>query len=153
MNWLSSKPGNRLTSFDLGVHNYTRPRAEYLAKIFPGQLFIIYGDSTKTVPAFHKTNPDVSCDIVVVDGGHSFENADKDISNMRYLTHPTFNVFVMDDINCDGAVMNAGKSRTSYCAGPEEAIGQHEVRGHLAMFEMINAYAGRGFGAGMYIYP
>lgn len=148
-NWLSAKPGNRLISFDLGKHDYTKPRANYLKEKFPGRMFIIFGDSTVTVPAFHKRNPDVNCDVLVVDGGHSFDNADVDIGNMRYLANRFFNAFVMDDINCDGMVMH---SKKRFCVGPDKAIQAHKLAGEVRMLEMITSTQGRGFGLGEYLF-
>jgi len=151
-NWLSPKPGIKLFSFDLGAHSYTRPRAAFLQKEFPGQITITLGDSSKTVPAFHRDHPDVKCDSVVVDGGHSEGMALADLENMRYLANQYFHVLVMDDVDCSGGGLHEKKGRRS-CLDPERALLTHMANGQVGMNEMINTEPGRGFSAGRYIFP
>ena len=148
LNWLSAKPGNKLISFDLGWHSYTRPHADFLKRTFPGQMFNIFGNSTLTVPAFHRMHPDVNCDVLVVDGGHSFKDAAIDIGNMMFLANRFFNVMIMDDINCEGRVLHS--QLFGSCTGPEQAIEFHQTRGNIRMLEMFNVEMGRGIGLGEY---
>ena len=49
---------------------------------------MIRGDSTVSVPEFFDMYPDVKCDIVSVDGGHSHSVATKDLKNFRRAAAP-----------------------------------------------------------------
>ncbi len=94
--WLSANPNVHVYSFDMGKHRYSKPMAEFLSTMFPGRLTLTWGDSTKTLPLFCEQNPDVRCDLVSVDGGHSFEVAQADINNFRRMANRK-NVLVFDD--------------------------------------------------------
>ena len=76
-------------SFDVGIHGYTRPMSEYLQPIFPGRLHLTTGDSRQTVPRFSSTNRHIKCDLMIIDGGHSYEVAFSDLENMRSLAKQT----------------------------------------------------------------
>ena len=73
--------------------------ADYLASQFPGRFSIALGDSKVTVPKFiREKNGLFSCDILVVDGDHSFEGTIADLKNMRSLAKKNGrNILVLDD--------------------------------------------------------
>ncbi len=71
--WLTTNPRARVYSFDIGSHEYSRPMAQYLDKEFPGRLTVTLGDSKVTLPAFRKAHPEVTCDFLIIDGGHTHE--------------------------------------------------------------------------------
>ena len=58
---------------------------------------MVCGDSTATVPQYQRDNPDVRFDVVFIDGGHDYQTARADITNMRALSTLDTNV-VMDDL-------------------------------------------------------
>ena len=99
--WLSSHPSSRLMSFDLGNHAYAHSMAEYLGKIFPGRLAVTFGDSTKTLPVFKEriklSEPNFKCDIIVVDGGHTYGVTKADMDNFESLAIPKHSLVVLDD--------------------------------------------------------
>jgi len=68
--WLQANPRVKVISFDLGIHPYVKPSAEYINQYFPGRLTLIIGDSRETLPRFSKANPNIKCDLFFVDGGH-----------------------------------------------------------------------------------
>ena len=68
--WLQTNPRVKVFSFDLGIHPYVKPSAEYINQYFPGRLTLIIGDSRETLPRFAKANPNIKCDLFFVDGGH-----------------------------------------------------------------------------------
>jgi len=74
-----------LVSFELGDHNYSVSSIHYLQEQFPGRLELILGDSTKTIPTFKSLHPDFKCDVIFIDGGHTYEVALEDIRNMAGL--------------------------------------------------------------------
>lgn len=76
------------------------------------RLRIVKGSSTDTLPAFASANPNVKCDLLVVDGGHAREVAYADIANFRPLARSQFHILVVDDTYCDAY----------WCIGPTKAI-------------------------------
>jgi predicted O-methyltransferase YrrM len=82
-----SAPGARLYGFDLWAADYAgmaNPgpdfvRAEIARTGHQGTLEVISGDSHVTVPQFLAENPDLTLDIVTVDGDHSQEGALADL--------------------------------------------------------------------------
>ena len=94
--WLNSKENAQLYSFDIGEHNYTQPAVQLLQSMFPGRLHIKYGDSRWTLPEFHRLHPDVSCDLIVIDGGHYQNVPRKDLINFRKMASQT-NLIILDD--------------------------------------------------------
>ena len=73
--------------------------ANYIASQFPGRFSIALGDSKVTVPKFiNEMNGTFSCDILVVDGDHSYEGTQADLKNMRSLAKQNGrNILVLDD--------------------------------------------------------
>jgi len=86
-------------SFDIGQHSYAAPAASWIDQKFPGRHSIVWGDSTQTLPQFHAQNPAVKCDVIFIDGGHSFEVATADFANFKPMSLPTSKVLI-DDVHC-----------------------------------------------------
>ena len=96
--WLTGSNRTLLYSFDLGNHYYARPMAEYIVSLFPGRISVILGDSKVTVPKFSSENKErISCDVIVIDGDHSFDGALADLRNMRSLANSKNNIVILDD--------------------------------------------------------
>lgn len=95
--FLSANPDVHMVSFDLGEHAYTRTAKGLIDRKFPGRHTVVYGDSTLTVPDYHAKNPDTRFDLIFIDGGHSYEVAKADITNMRPFSTGTTAV-VIDDL-------------------------------------------------------
>ena len=94
--WLASNPKVRVFSFDIGSHGYAKAMADTLSNLFVGRLTVTWGNSMETIPTFHKNNPDVSCDLVIIDGGHTTKIAQADMDNFRPMTSKQ-NIVVLDD--------------------------------------------------------
>jgi hypothetical protein len=92
--WLSSKPDVHVYSFDIGTHVYAKPLAEHIQNLYPGRHNITWGDSTETVPAFVEANPNVICDIIYVDGGHTYGISKEDFDNFAQLGYTGSIVFL-----------------------------------------------------------
>lgn len=97
--WLTSNPSAVVYSFDLFDHTFSDGSVIILQRRFPGRLHIVKGDSVCTVPKWRKANPLVRCDLVHVDGYHSFLNVVADFLNLRMHSHQ-HTLYLFDD-QCD----------------------------------------------------
>ncbi len=94
--WLNSSNRTKLYSFDIGEHNYTRRAVQQLQSLFPERLHMQYGDSRTSIPEFQELYPDVTCDLIVIDGGHYKDVPQKDLRNFRRLAS-FYHLIVLDD--------------------------------------------------------
>ncbi|KAK2141046.1 hypothetical protein LSH36_1173g00002 [Paralvinella palmiformis] len=85
--WLTINPNAHVYSFDIGVHRYAKPMAEYIRKLHPGRFNITWGDSTKTIPIFHRQHPEVLCDLIIIDGGHTTGICKADLLNFKKMAN------------------------------------------------------------------
>ncbi|MEG7523379.1 MAG: class I SAM-dependent methyltransferase, partial [Chromatiales bacterium] len=97
LQWLTGNDHTKVYSFDLGSHKYARPMGEYFERTFPGRFNLSIGNSLTTVPRFSTKHPEVVCDIIVIDGGHSNKVALGDLRNMRAHANIEHNLLVLDD--------------------------------------------------------
>lgn len=95
--FLSAHPDVRVVSFDIGWHDVVGPAKEFVDQRYPGRHELVIGDSASSVPEYLAQHPTASFDIVFIDGGHEYEQAREDISNMRALSHPG-TLVVIDDL-------------------------------------------------------
>jgi predicted O-methyltransferase YrrM len=94
---LSGNPGKTLTSFDLCTKAYYAETSSLMLNNYEGQLEIICGDSTQTLPELiEKGVP--KYDFIHIDGGHSGDVPKQDILNSLQLSHPDTFILV-DDCN------------------------------------------------------
>jgi len=85
-------------SFDLGSHRYAHKMAAYIDRQFRGRFFAHFGDSTSTVPEFVRAHPDHRCQLIYVDGGHTYPVAMADLLNMAAMADvDAGNVIIFDD--------------------------------------------------------
>jgi len=95
--------------FDLWSHEYS-PRGEAFLRgaqaaahgihNASARLYITKGSSALTVPAFAVQHPGFKCDLLSVDGGHTYDLAVTNIANMAQLANREFNALLVDDTNC-----------------------------------------------------
>jgi predicted O-methyltransferase YrrM len=95
--FLSAGADVQVVSFDIGCHEVVGPAKEFVDAQYPGRHELIIGDSAQSVPEYRIQQPETSFDIVFIDGGHEYEQARDDISNMKALSHPGTSV-VIDDL-------------------------------------------------------
>jgi len=81
-------------------------------------LNLTWGDSRLTIPAFAEAHPDIKCDIVMVDGGHSASVAKADLMNFAKMAAPG-HLLVIDDTPC----------AAGWCIGPTESWNALEAEG------------------------
>jgi len=95
---LDGRPNKTLVSFDLCRKPYYEATSSLLMENYPGQLEIICGDSTQTLPELIEREPPPRFDFIHIDGGHEGEVPRLDIQNSLQLSHPgTF--ILVDDCN------------------------------------------------------
>lgn len=115
--FLSGSPCLRVISFDIGYHPVVRHAKELIDTHYPGRHELVIGDSKLTVPRYAEQHPEISFDLVFIDGGHDLMTARADIANLRLLCHPGAGVIV-DDLT-PWLDWGAGPA-TAWC----EAVGQ-----------------------------
>lgn len=107
--WLSANPTATVDTFDLfnpHLTGFMQANLLFLQRLFPGRLTAHIGDSLRTIPA---ANLLPSCDLVHVDGRHSYDNTRQDTINFMRISHPS-TLYLFDDqcdpLKCSGP--NAG---------------------------------------------
>lgn len=114
--WLWANPTVEVVMFDLWFHKYTPVNFDFLnsdaaaamgLKNVRKRLTVHRGSSFDTVPKYadamqcSASNREKCCDIVSVDGDHSFQSALKDLDNMKRLANPLQHIALIDDSNGD----------------------------------------------------
>jgi len=104
LRWLWAAPEAQVVMFDLWEHEVAAVAEKHILETVEGadeRLTICKGDSNHGVRRFHGENPTQRCNIISIDGGHSYEIAVQDFINMQYLVDPDFHVAFVDDTNCE----------------------------------------------------
>ena len=94
--FLAAGPHVEVVSFDLGEHRCVALAKRIIDGRFPGRHTLVFGDSRQTVPAFAAAKPR-KFDLVFVDGGHSYDVARADLTNLQSLAAPGASL-VIDDL-------------------------------------------------------
>lgn len=87
----------KVLSWDLGPtnHNYVTEANELIATQFPGKHELIIGNSIETLQGV-STKISERCDMIFIDGGHTFDVAQSDIANFQSVAKPGA-LLVVDD--------------------------------------------------------
>ena len=134
----------RLTSFDLGMHNYVLPAKQYINETYPNRHILILGDSTKTVPEYYNKNKDITFDVIFIDGGHDYKIAQADMNNCLRFAHPE-TILIVDDI------MFKSEWEASWTTGPTQTWREHISENKIVELGRSEYYSGRGMAWGKYI--
>lgn len=92
--FLIANSSSNIIIFDICHHRYVVPCFDYLNEHFPNRLSMFSGDSTLTVPKFHKDNPAQKFDLIHVDGCHHTHIANRDFFNSYKMAS---NYIIFDD--------------------------------------------------------
>jgi hypothetical protein len=119
--WLSANPTATIDTFDLfNAHltGFMKPNLLFLQRLFPGRLTAHVGDSLRTIPSANLATP---CDLVHVDGRHSYTNTRQDAINFMRTSRPS-TLYLFDD-QCD----------PRKCAGPNAGVAEQPTRATAAL--------------------
>lgn len=94
--FLSASSKVKVTSFDIGIHDYLKTGKKFIDRKFPNRHTLILGNSLETIPQFHKDNPTMKFDLLFIDGNHEYEFAIGDLNNCKLLAHKKSYV-ILDD--------------------------------------------------------
>jgi hypothetical protein len=94
----------RFSSFDINMHAYTPPAAEYFSLKQKGKFEFILGDSAITVPQYAQKFPNQKFDLIYVDGKHTYEACTQDVLNCKKLAHADTLLWIDD---CAGFIHDA----------------------------------------------
>lgn len=99
-NFLKARRDVIVYSFNVGVK--LEELVLFLRKQFPNRLKVFYGDSRETLPLFftrYPSLPPVTCDLILVNGGHEGDVPLHDIRNFARAASQPHNVIIMDDMH------------------------------------------------------
>jgi len=82
-------------SWDIGDHSYVNKSSELIDRKFPGRHQLLIGDSTRTLKEAAESLAR-QCDVVFVDGGHTYDVASSDIKDFGVLAQSSALVIVDD---------------------------------------------------------
>jgi hypothetical protein len=94
---LKAHPTLKITSVDLGEHDYVSKAKDYIDQVFPGRHELLLGDSRDVVPTITK-----KFDVIFIDGGHFFGIPEADILNCKELAYPHTTLIIDDFGNFHG---------------------------------------------------
>ena len=149
--FLEASSAVRVRNFDLPDPRWGQQAYKFFRQRYPrNRLRIIEGDSSKTIPSFVFTKPHAHrCDLIVVDGLHTYEGSLRDL--IRMLPMAQCNATVVFDDVCDPLACTAVVptpagvfTQNKVVVGPTqawEAAKQLGLVSELARFDLLD----RGF--------
>ncbi len=95
---LLNNPKAKFYEFDIFYHNYSSLALTTIQEMFPERdIHGTVGDSSISVPRFHRMFPSVSCNVIFIDGGHGLSELRNDINNMAMLANRSYHRLLIDD--------------------------------------------------------
>lgn len=121
--FLTASSASHFLAFDCGSKPSVYEGFRLLQRIFSHVSFeFVEGNSAVQVPAYAQANPQMSCDIIHIDGAHDGPFPAADFDNLRRFTnHQGTTLVVFDDCNCD----------TEWCIAPLAVFKKAVADGHI----------------------
>ncbi len=141
--FLSTNSKIHLTSFDIGIHNYTKVGKEYIDNKYSNRHNLIIGDSKISVPEFIKKNPNKKFDLIFIDGGHEYDVAKADVINCKLLANEE-SIIIIDDV--------VKKCIRSWNLGPNKVYEEEIKSNNFKEYGAEEYGNGRGMVWGKYIF-
>jgi predicted O-methyltransferase YrrM len=136
----------RLTSFDLGSHDYVLTAKEYIDMTYPHRHVLILGDSRVTIPKYYNENKNNKFDVIFIDGGHDYSIASADVDNCLKLAHKD-TIVIVDDI------MFRKEWQQGWTIGPTRKWSEYLAMNKIVELDRHEYYKGKGMAWGRYLYP
>lgn len=133
----------KLTSFDLGDHNYVLTSKEYIDAMYQNRHTLILGNSIITIPKYINDNPNKKFDVIFIDGGHDYSIANADLENCMNLAHKN-TVVIMDD-----TIYTSGWEH-GYTIGPTKTWLEHIANNKIICINKKDYSPGHGMSWGKY---
>lgn len=99
--WLVTNPMVQVHTFDLFSRKESLASEALLKQRFPNRLHTYAGNSLHMVPRWVRDNPSIRCDLLHIDGKHSYWNTVLDFVHLLPATSP--NAIAIFDDQCDPA--------------------------------------------------
>jgi predicted O-methyltransferase YrrM len=143
--FLQNNKSLKLTSFDLGEHNYVTTAKDYIDSTYPDRHKLILGDSRTSIPIYLENNKDTKFDIIFIDGGHDYQIAKADMENCFHLAHKDTIVILDDTIFTQGW-------EQGWTIGPTRVWTEHLQQNKIVELNRKDYCNGRGMSWGKYIF-
>lgn len=125
--WLLANPKLVLYTFDLFDRVATRRALAHLQERFPGRIVPFRGNSLSTVP---RAQLPTTCDLVHVDGRHSYDYVIQDLVHMQQHASPRALYIFDDQCNATSCHRRTSDQGMLYSGGPTLAVCDM-VRAHM----------------------
>lgn len=112
--FLEALPSARVYSFDLADNPWSTRNAEHLRSLYGERFTFIPGDSATTLPLFKKSNPAVTCDVLLIDGSKEGDHRLNDIRMFKKLSYAGATIF-LDEVNNFACVSGSVSKNDAAC--------------------------------------
>jgi predicted O-methyltransferase YrrM len=134
----------KLTSIDIGNHDYVRTGKQYIDDYYPNRHLLIIGNSLSALPTLAK-NYNAKYDVIFIDGGHDYDVAKGDLDNCFWLSHED-TIVIMDD------TVFTNDLRQFFNIGPTNAWTASKNNNKIIELSRKEYDIGRGMSYGKYVF-
>lgn len=145
--FLRAKPDLCVLSCDIQARQCVVMGKSYIDSVYPSRHTLLFGDSTKVIPLLSHDNPQLTFDVIFIDGNHEYEAAMMDLLHCKQIAHPN-TIVIMDDVteSCD-------MDSSPWAVGPTWAWNDLVRREVIQEMGHETYTSGRGMSWGIYRFP
>ena len=105
MLFMESLPHARYLGFDLGNYAWSRPATSLLRQAYGLERFggVVFGRASATIPSYHAMHPELSCDVVYVDGAKGYNPVMINLLDLRNVSYKGATL-IFDEATSEGCV-------------------------------------------------